>query len=95
MPSRSWRKRERRRSERLSQATADENQIFFGGSGGLPSCDDLRLIRQAIRQRWPTPPAVQVAILNALDKIINDDSQSDRLRLTIAAIFAEIGPSLR
>ena len=79
MPSRKKRRRDRRRAE----ATA-KSPILRGGWGRSSEVRprDLLLIRQAIREGWPTSPEVGAAII---DQVVRSALRAKDARLSIAA----------
>ena len=80
MPSRKKRKRDRRRAE----ATAEAPVLKGGwGKGSDLRPGDLLLIRRAVREGWPTPPAVCDAIIR---DVVTAALEAEKPRLTLAAV---------
>ena len=91
MPSRLARKRHRRREARL-KATAPGPNIFEAWGWGTAAHrvrGDLQLVRQAIRDDWPTSPSARQAIVEAVGQLFDRQCRAPD-RTIIAAVRTAI-----
>jgi hypothetical protein len=83
MPSRRKRKRDRRRAEATDTSPEKDLQGDWGADAGLTR-SDIALIKRACREDWPTSPENQEAILDELQKTLEQLSGADRLAIAIS-----------